>query len=166
MSLQVEVFNQEPEGFSPQFQVAACYLEIEGKLLLLQQSEGKEETGAWGLPAGKMETHETPREAARREFMEETGIINHELSQFLSMGCFYIRKPTKDYVFHVYQLNLPTLPTVKLTWEHQAYRWFSREELNRLPLMLGAQDVLLSCHTKNLSQKSSWMPCIILPRSS
>ena len=51
----LEVHQVPPEGFTPQVQVAACYIEINNKLLLLQRAQGKLEAGKWGVPAGKLE---------------------------------------------------------------------------------------------------------------
>jgi 8-oxo-dGTP diphosphatase len=38
-AINIEIHEKKPEGFSPQVQVAACYLEIGSKLLLLQRDQ-------------------------------------------------------------------------------------------------------------------------------
>lgn len=45
----LEVHQILPEGFAPEVQVAACYLEINNQLLLLQRAQGKLEAGKWGV---------------------------------------------------------------------------------------------------------------------
>lgn len=51
----VEVHETKPENFNPQVEVAACYLECDGKLLLLLNAFGDSEAGSWGVPAGKLD---------------------------------------------------------------------------------------------------------------
>lgn len=46
----------------------------EGKLLLGRRTEGFER-GTWSMPGGKIEYGESLEEAAKREVLEETGII-------------------------------------------------------------------------------------------
>jgi len=46
----------------------------EGKLLLGRRTEGFER-GTWSMPGGKIESGETLEETAKREVLEETGII-------------------------------------------------------------------------------------------
>ena len=56
----VEVYETKPIGFKASVEVAACYLEVEGRLLLLECAAKKQEAGRWGVPAGKLEKGETP----------------------------------------------------------------------------------------------------------
>ena len=64
---------------------------------------GKDE-GAWSIPKGVFEEHESPLEAAKREFKEETGfeVAGYEMAgQFIDLGT--IRQPSKKIV-HVWAL--------------------------------------------------------------
>jgi len=134
------VYTQKPQDFHPGVEVAACYLEINGKLLLLLRSEGKREAGRWGVPGGKIETGETPLEAAVRELREETG-ISIDPSQAQSHGCLYIRKPGADYTYHLFRILLQAEPIVRINGEHRAYRWAAAHEIELLPLMAGGKEV-------------------------
>ena len=139
---EIEIHETKPIDFKVLAEIAACYIEINGKILLLQQGLKKQETGAWGVPAGKIESHETPNQAASRELMEETGIRAEAASQFQSLGCLYIRKPGFDYVFHLFQVKLEKVPPVCLSHEHQSYQWIDLQHLNNIQLMLGAKEAI------------------------
>jgi 8-oxo-dGTP diphosphatase len=140
--LKLEVHESAPDGFTPQVEVAACYLEIDHKLLLLQLAEGKSEAGKWGVPAGKVESLEAPENAAQRELFEETGISLQHPSQIQHLHSLYIRKPEVDYVFHLCKVQMDQIPKILLSNEHQNYKWASSKDLEEMPLMDGAKEAL------------------------
>lgn len=135
----VEVHETKPETFNPQTEVAACYLECDERLLLLLNAPGDSEAGSWGVPAGKLESNESPLNGAIRELFEETS-ISIDLSQFQSIGSLYIRKPEVDYIFHLFRIKIGTRPEVRLSPEHQNYRWVSAEEMEMMPMMIGGKE--------------------------
>lgn len=141
MSPNVKVYDQLPTDFSPKVAVAATYVNVNGKILLLKVADHKQEKGEWGVPAGKMELNETPLQAAKRELFEETGITS-ELEAFQTLGTLYIRKPELDYVYHLFGLYLNMTPSLVLSTEHCSHAWVSREEAHSLPLINGAGHAL------------------------
>lgn len=143
MNKTVQIFETKPNNFIPQQEVAACYIEIDGALLLLQCGHHKIEAGLWGVPAGKIELNETPEQAARRELFEETGIQTN--LPFHPFGTLYIRKPGFDYTFHLFRLHFPTKPAITLSDEHLAYQWTHIHELDQIELMLAARELLHKC---------------------
>lgn len=140
----VEVFDKKPENFHPKVEVAACYIEIDGALLLLQCGHSKKEVGFWGIPAGKIEQNETPEQAARRELFEETGIQTTQT--FHLFGVLYIRKPEIDYIFHLFKIHFETRPPISLSDEHLSYKWVCLKELEQIELMVAAKELLKKCH--------------------
>jgi 8-oxo-dGTP diphosphatase len=138
----MEVHEKEPEGFTPHVEVAACYLEINGKILLLERASGRLESGRWGVPAGKLEKNETPEHAAVRELFEETGIFLEHPSQIQSLGSLYMRKPEVDYVYHLFKVQLDRVPDVRLSEEHEDYKWATPKDLEEMALMTGAKEAL------------------------
>lgn len=138
----LEVHQSLPEGFVPQVQVAACYLEINNRLLLLQRAQGKLEAGKWGVPAGKLENNESPENAAKRELFEETGISFTDSSYIQCLNALYIRKPEVDYIYHSFKIQLDRIPEVCLSDEHQNYLWANLNDIENIALMDGAKEVL------------------------
>lgn len=138
----LQIFEKKPADFNSKVEVVACYLEIDGKLLLLQRAFNKAEGGTWGIPAGKIENNETQENAAIRELFEETGISLNSHSKMRCLGSLYIRKPEVDYVYHQYKIQLDKVPVVHLSEEHQSYKWATSKDLEELPLMAGAIEVL------------------------
>lgn len=153
--LNIQVHEKQPEEFNPQVQVAACYLEIDNKLLLLQSTSTKSEPETWGVPAGKLEKNESPEEAARRELFEETGISICQLSQMQSLGSLYICKPEIDYIYHLFRVKLDKMPEVCLSEEHQSYRWASLKDIESMHLMSGAREALSKYRTWALKNRCS-----------
>lgn len=140
--LDVEIYEKAPFDFSPKIEASACYIEIDSKILLLQLATHKSESGKWGVPAGKLEKNETAQNAAIRELFEETGISLRQSSQIQSLGSLFIRKPGIDYVYHLFRVHLNQIPDLRLSDEHQDYRWASTKDLEELPLMAGAKQAL------------------------
>ncbi len=139
MNSEIFVYNKKPKDFYPKVEVAAIYLNVNEKLLLLELSADKQEKGSWGVPAGKLEIGERPSQAAKRELLEETGIDIEAESSFHPLGELYIRKPEIDYIYHLFGVNLENSPAISLSSEHCSYRWVSRFEVESLPLMNGAK---------------------------
>ncbi len=148
----IEVFENRPENFCPSVEVAACYVEVNGHILLLQSGLKKEEKGLWGVPAGKLEKEETPIQAASRELLEETAISIVEPAHFIHLGCLYMRKPNLEYIYHLFQVCLfENTPPVCLSEEHQSFGWFAMENLHQVAWMTGAKEGL-DHYKKKLAQ--------------
>ena len=64
-------------GHSPIMYCAATVAVLLGDQILLQK---RHDTGEWGLHGGAVELGEHPEETAKRELLEETGLIADELA--------------------------------------------------------------------------------------
>lgn len=140
-----KVYRNKPENFSTSLEVAACYIQSNKKLLFLKRAENKSEGGKWGVPAGKIEFQETPKDAVLREIFEETEIVLNE-QKLTSLGKLYIQKKSGDYIYHLFHCCYKKIPAVRLNNEHQDYRWLATEELNNFPLMAGAIEAVHHFH--------------------
>jgi 8-oxo-dGTP pyrophosphatase MutT (NUDIX family) len=142
MNSEIEVYEHKPEGFSPAVEVAAIYVNVGEKLLLLKLSHLKREAGKWSIPAGKIEANESAVQGAKRELFEETGIDVISEDALHSFGRLYICKPDIHYIYHLFGVELQDLPSVQLSDEHLSYQWASRQEAEALPLMSGGKQAL------------------------
>jgi 8-oxo-dGTP diphosphatase len=68
----------------------------------------------WELPAGHIETGESPIEAAHRELFEETGAIEYKLKQIVAYEGFFKDKPVKGMLFLAEIVNLGPLPDFEI----------------------------------------------------
>ncbi len=55
--------------------VALALIEQDGRWLVGLRSSGRLFAGLWEFPGGRVEPGETPQQAARREVLEETGLL-------------------------------------------------------------------------------------------
>lgn len=163
-SLAAQVYTEPPEDFKPTIQVASCYIEIEGKILLLQRGLEQSESGLWGVPAGKVEPLESHAEAAIRELFEETGIVASS-SQVQSLGTLYIRKPTIEYVYSMFKIHIDKLPTVYLSDESQSYLWADFKEIKKLPLMTCANEALNLYYAQTISNQTPFLSVYLILRN-
>ncbi|MFA6065867.1 MAG: NUDIX hydrolase [Candidatus Babeliaceae bacterium] len=145
----IKIYECKPENFITQVEIGACYIEINGTLLLLQRTRGKKEAETWGVPAGKLELNETPLQGALRELYEETGISIESQNDVEDCGTLYISKPEVDYAYHMFKITLHEMPIVQISLaEHQDYAWATHEEIKNMNLMGGAYDALLYYYRK------------------
>lgn len=155
----IEVHETPPLDFHAKVEVAACYIEVGDKILLLKRA-GSLENGLWGVPGGKLEKNESVEEGALRELREETG-ISLKRNQLYSLGKLYMRKPDVDYVFHVFKISLDAQPKVDLSPEHSEYKWANPEELKTIPFMAGGPTALQYFY-KKAKRKSGTNLCVYL----
>ena len=149
---QAEVYRVKPKDFSPAVEVAACYVHSGDDYLLLLRAKGKPQEFTWGVPAGKVEKGEKPRQAVIRETLEETGIsLEEEL--LCEVGTLYVRYPHIDFVYHMFTQESKEKAVVNLSDEHQDYRWVSLQKMVELPFISGAKESLQ--HFKALATRES-----------
>lgn len=67
------IYKNIPKRFNPRFEIVSCYVEYDGKILLLHRHAHKLEGNRWGVPAGKIASGESELDAMVREIEEETG---------------------------------------------------------------------------------------------
>ncbi len=134
----LEIFETKPEKFNCDLQVAACYLEVKGRILLLKRKSHKSDPGLWGLPAGKFEKNETPLQAALRELSEETGVVL-DSSQITPFDVLYIRR-TGEYVYHMFSARLLEFPKIRLCEEHEEAHWVLLDHVESMPLIPGGKE--------------------------
>jgi 8-oxo-dGTP pyrophosphatase MutT (NUDIX family) len=117
------IYQKKPKDFHPQFEVVGCFVEYNGKILLLQRQDHKPQGNTWGMPAGKKDTSEDPLATVMREITEETGLhIPKEKFQYL--GMFYTRYPDYDFVYHLFATKLTTEETITINpSEHKNFLW-------------------------------------------
>lgn len=138
--LKTQVYRSKPADFSPSVEVAACYIEVDGKFLLLKRCSGSSQEGTWGVPGGKLEVGESPKAAVIREVFEETGI---QLDQVDEVAPLYIHGPKVDFVFHMFYAKLTQFPKIRLdVSEHSELKWVKLCGWSGLPLMAGGMEAM------------------------
>jgi len=136
------IFLKQPEDFHPTVMVASCFCEFESTILMLRRHPDKPQGTTWGLPAGKMEHQETPREAAVREVFEEVG-IKLEVDELTPVGQLFIRLSDIDYVFFMFRRRFTKRPPVVLESDaHSEAKWVTLPEAYQLPLIIGGAEAL------------------------
>lgn len=140
--MEYAVYEQKPAGFTAQVEAAGGYLWCQNRLLLVRRHENKPQGGTWGIPAGKLEANESPKEAAIREVQEEVGVdISSNLE---SMGELYITLPDVSYIYHMFFKPLESFPELTIALEeHVEARWVSTDDALTLPLIKGAKEALI-----------------------
>jgi 8-oxo-dGTP pyrophosphatase MutT (NUDIX family) len=111
--------KDEPKDFTPKFEVVSCFVEYDNKILLLLRQDHKPQGNTYGVPAGKIDAGETPRQAMVREGKEETQIT---LDNITYIDKFYVRYPDYDFIYHIFHKKFDTQPKVTIhPNEHKTY---------------------------------------------
>lgn len=136
------VFTNPPLDFSPTVEVSSCYLECDNKILLLKRHPDRPQGKTWGVPGGKIEKNEQPREALIREVYEEVGLKIQDC-EIKEIGQLFIRLPHVDYIYHMFFVLLQELPLLNLELtEHDEARWVTYLEALQFPLIKGGKEAL------------------------
>ena len=119
--------------------------------LLLQSAHGK----PWGFPKGKLDAGENEVQAARREIAEESGLTDIELDLSFRFTIYYNYRSGHATIKKTvtYFIARSHTDTVRISWEHVAYRWASYEEAIELVVYENARNTLKQAH-EHLRQKT------------
>ncbi|KKP92084.1 MAG: NUDIX hydrolase [candidate division WS6 bacterium GW2011_GWC1_36_11] len=98
--------------------------------LVLQRSEKSGLGGKWSLPGGGLEDGEDSIEGIKREIVEET------TSTVSQIEPYYVKsyKENDDFIVMIGYTCTSNLEDVKLNWEHDSYKWLTKEEALKLDL--------------------------------
>lgn len=127
-----------PQGIRAVFALSLVE-DAEGRLLFLKRStKAKLGPGLWGLPGGRLESGETPRQCSYREMEEELGNA-FRVELIRSMG------PVKDTLYGgIYQVHLFHYRWkgggIRLSSEHSDWAWVRRENYRSLDVVDGIDE--------------------------
>lgn len=140
------IYNSRPKDFKTKFEVSSCFVEYDGKILLLYRQDHKPEGNTWCMPGGKIDDKEEPNSASIREVGEETGLITLK-NEFKYLGKVYVRYPNYDFIYHLFQLKLDQEEKIKIDLnEHKDFRWVSVEEALKMPLIQDLDRCIKMCY--------------------
>ena len=109
--------------------IAGVIVQSGDKVLMCKRAERQSYGGKWSVPSGHANDMESPINACRREFYEET---NHKLTGSLQL--IDLIKPSTGDIMYIYYTNspkeiIPDLENAKDGEEHTECGYFSYDEL-------------------------------------
>jgi len=114
------------------FDVVTCFLESEGKILLLRRSRA---VGSyqqkWAGISGYIEEGNTPLEQAGLEISEELGISPDRLILVKEGKPVEVVDNQLDttWIVHPFRFRVSGELSLNMNWEHAEYRWISPEDI-------------------------------------
>ena len=102
------------------------------QVLAMRRASGTRCTGAWEIVHGRIEAGERPKDAARREVVEETGLSPQRLYS-ITVNPFYLHPYDSVQLAVVFAAVVDRAADVVTGVEHDAWEWLSpREAMERL----------------------------------
>ncbi|MFT4343629.1 MAG: NUDIX domain-containing protein [Candidatus Woesearchaeota archaeon] len=113
----------------------AGFLYHEGKVLVVRRAPHETMfAGYYELPGGGVEFGEEPDTAIVREFKEETNLDVEMIAPYMTFS-YVTKNDTVHTVEVVYLVKLVgDINTLRLSDEHDDYRWISQEEVDTLTI--------------------------------
>jgi 8-oxo-dGTP pyrophosphatase MutT (NUDIX family) len=122
-----------------------CIITCNGKLLL----EKRVDSDTWGLVGGGCKKWEEPDQAMAREVLEELGwrIPRNQFRKVKVYGAPGRIAAFRDgsvwrMVIVVFALDLPEEPTMRISAESRELRFFTREELKEIEIVVTHSDIV------------------------
>jgi len=129
------MFVKKPADFNSKFDIVSCFLERDGKFLILQIADHKDQCGTWGAPAGKANEGEDLVDATIRELFEESGVLIKK-ENLKYWGVTFVRYPKYDYNYYMYFAKCPAGVEIKINpKEHKSFKWVTPKEALEMNLM-------------------------------
>lgn len=123
--------------------VVGCFLEYNGKFVLLYRQAHKPDGNTWGLPSGKVEADESEIEAVQRELFEETGYKATQDEVELLGSYDFISTTGQPFEYITYRVKLGNHHEVVIEEQaHEKAIWVTVEEADQMDdLIHGLHDL-------------------------
>jgi ADP-ribose pyrophosphatase YjhB (NUDIX family) len=146
---------QTPSSSHPDFtlRAGASIAVFKDRKVLLVRRKHAPFAGMWSLPGGKAEGDETPRETARRELREETG-LEAEIAgvvERVTVGAEAGGMDADRYRLTVFY-GLPSGGSLKAGGDAEAAEWVHLDEIEALPMTPGTIELIwIAAHRVRMS---------------
>jgi 8-oxo-dGTP pyrophosphatase MutT (NUDIX family) len=123
--------------------VSVLLVDRQGQILMQQRdANARTSPNQWSLPGGRIEPHETPVEAARRELQEETGL---SIPDLIAFGVYHrpaVERRTATVEIHAFCAATRAVDDDMVLGEGQAVRFVPPDDALRLDLDVTAAVLL------------------------
>lgn len=102
------------------------------EFLLLKRAEDQSYPGIWQMVSGKIKENERAYESAVRELNEETGLKPGKVWSVPTVNSFYSSKLDTINLIPVFAIKVEDQSDVKISYEHNEFKWVSLEETQNL----------------------------------
>jgi 8-oxo-dGTP pyrophosphatase MutT (NUDIX family) len=102
------------------------------EFLCLRRSPGRSLAGVWQPVTGKLDPGERAVDAARRELLEETGLRPLRLWGLETVSLYFEAEPDRVRVLPIFAAMVDPRAAVRLSREHDAWRFASARAAGRL----------------------------------
>lgn len=99
--------------------------------LVLRRAPGGRCTGSWEAVHGHIEAGESPADAARRELVEETGLVPERLYNLSRVETFYQHRLDEVALVPVFAAFVAVDAAVRTGAEHDAFEWLAPDAARR-----------------------------------
>jgi 8-oxo-dGTP pyrophosphatase MutT (NUDIX family) len=108
----------------------------DGHILLIDHYRFQTDTRGWEIPAGRIESGESPHDAAVRELREETG---HRAREIMPLGSYHPSNGSSNQVFNLFiARGVEQSGEIEDTNEVMGAQWFSPEQVRQ---MIGRNEI-------------------------
>lgn len=122
--------------------VVSAFLRARGRILLVRRSERVSTfPGRWSVIAGYIEGDEDPKDRARMEIQEETGIRGARLRA--EAPAIIARDRGTAFIVHPLLFDAPTT-AVRLDWENVEARWIRPDEIDTFDTVPRLKEAMMS----------------------
>lgn len=113
---------------------AHIYREYKGRIefLLIKRSHTEIYPGLWQMVSGSVDEGEKAHQTAKREILEETGILPQKMWVVPNVNSFYSHKSDSISLIPVFLAKADNSAEVILSDEHTEYGWFEAEEARKM----------------------------------
>lgn len=123
-----------------------------GRILFLKRGPGSDFPGHWHFPGGRLETGETPSQAAERETTEEAGPCPYSAMQPWTHAIDADRTDGDTVEFTTFLAETSGEFSAKLNWENTGWAWAPAND-PPLPLHPGCEAALRKMTGETISEE-------------